>query len=88
LGESIAAILTVVLPPQNFTASLMAGPAALFQLSGSPGVNYVLQATTNLASPSSWLPVFTNAAGANGSWSFTDTNVPLNPQMFYRALLP
>jgi hypothetical protein len=85
---SSVAVVTVLLPPQNLTASLVPGPAALFQLSGTPGTTYILQAATNLTPPVAWQPVFTNAADASGNWSFMDTNVSSNPQQFFRALLP
>jgi hypothetical protein len=86
---SSAAVLVVVLPPQNLAASLGPGPGSVvFRFSGTPGTNYVLQATTNLAPPVQWVPVFTNAADTNGNWTFIDTQVSQYSQRFYRALLP
>jgi uncharacterized repeat protein (TIGR03803 family) len=42
--------------------------------------------TSNLAPPVLWLPVFTNFAG--GAWQFTDTNLNLIPQRYYRVSTP
>ena len=44
-----------------------------------------IDATTNL---SNWLPIFTNAAGINGTFQFTDLPAANFPQRFYRAVFP
>ena len=73
------------------TAFLAATPAVLtrpaaggsqfgFTISGSAGLNYIVQASTNLSS-SNWQPVFTNVA----PFDFGDTNI-FAPQKFYRAV--
>jgi len=80
--------LTVLLPPQNLSASLSSGQNVQLQFTGTPGSAYVLQVTTNLAPPINWQPVFTNLADTNGNWTFTDTNTLASPARFYRALLP
>jgi len=49
-------------------------------VSGSPGTNYLVEATTNLTTPV-WLPVATNAA----PFQFIDSASELVPQRFYRA---
>ena len=43
--------------------------------------------TTNLASPV-WQPIYTNVAGTNGAWQFTDTMASNCPIRFYRATTP
>jgi hypothetical protein len=50
---------------------------------GTPGGQYVVQATTGLVSPISWSNVSTNTAGADGLWMYTDSSG--QPQAFYRA---
>jgi hypothetical protein len=89
---SSVATITIITPPgpapQNLTASLAPGPAAVIQWNGAPGTNYVLQAAANLSPPIAWLPISTNAANANGNCSFVDTNVLPNSERFYRVLLP
>jgi len=51
-------------------------------LLGTAGSNYVLQASTNL-SGSNWVSLGTNPAPL----IFIDTNQPLLPQRFYRAVI-
>ncbi len=69
------------------TGSLVGGPAFALSLNGQPGSNYVLQLATNLTAPVQWLSIFTNAAGTNGLWQFTETNLD-GPLKFYRVVTP
>ena len=55
-------------------------------ISGDSGPDYVLQATTNLASTSNWVPVFTNVT-ASTPFQFSDPTVTNSPQKFYRVIL-
>jgi hypothetical protein len=52
-----------------------------FALSGTTGVNYVVQASTN-PSASNWVSLLTNAA----PFRFVDTNTSFFTQRFYRSL--
>lgn len=52
-----------------------------FTLSGTPGSNYVIQASTNLAG-GNWIPLRTNAA----PFTFTESNANAFPQRYYRAI--
>ena len=52
-----------------------------FQLIGSAGSNYVIQASTDLTI---WISLVTNTA-TNGYLDFTDTNAALFPGRFYRT---
>jgi sugar lactone lactonase YvrE len=55
----------------------------------APNASSRVQATTNLAHPAVWLPVYTNAnAGSTGQWQFTDTNAANYHERFYRASTP
>ncbi len=51
------------------------------QVTGSAGSNYVMQASTNLAT-AAWMPLFTNAS----PFIFTDPNLN-GPKKFYRAVV-
>jgi sugar lactone lactonase YvrE len=76
--------LNVILPPQNFTASL--GNAGLqLQFTGTTNYPYILQSATNLTPPVFWQPLLTNAADGNGNWSFAVTNTQNAPACFYRV---
>jgi hypothetical protein len=79
--------LTVLLPPQNFSATLNASSGVQFQFSGTPNYSYVLLTATSLAPPINWQPVITNSTDGAGLWTFTDTNALVTPFRFYRALL-
>jgi hypothetical protein len=78
--------LTVALP--EVRTRFDAGTNIQFQFGGAAGSNYVLQYATNLTPPVTWLPFFTNAADADGNWSFTDTNVPAFRAGFFRIAAP
>jgi len=50
---------------------------------GTPGAEYVVQATTSLAQPITWSNVSTNVADVDGHWTYTDA--ANQPHVFYRA---
>lgn len=52
-----------------------------FSVSGASGVNYVIQASTNL-STTNWVSLYTNAS----PFTFVDTGASNNMQQFYRAV--
>ena len=83
---SSVASLTMILSPQNFSASLSQGTGVQLQFNGTAGHPYVLQTATNLAPPINWQPIVTNAADTNGNWFFLDTNFSKYPKRFYRAM--
>jgi hypothetical protein len=58
---------------------------ATFQ--GTPAAQYVVQATTNLAPPVTWSNVSTNTAGADGTWSFSESTTGYT-QRFFRPVKP
>ncbi len=81
-------VVTRVNPPGNFKniTLLKAGTAQLQGLGGS-NVTYTVQANTNLAT-TNWLNIGTAPANGLGVFYFNDTNVPANPQRFFRILPP
>jgi len=52
------------------------------QLSGLPGSNYILQASTDLTN---WTSLITNTAAPDGLVNFSDSNASSFPFQFYRA---
>ena len=66
--------------PALLTAPALTGTQFGFTVSGTAGLNYIVQASTNL-SATNWIPIFTNAS----PFPFGDTNV-VAPQKFYRAV--
>jgi uncharacterized repeat protein (TIGR03803 family) len=53
---------------------------------GAPDSTNIIQAATNLDSPTTWQNVSTNLADAAGAWQFTDTTA--NSPCFYRSYAP
>jgi hypothetical protein len=87
-GAITTAVVSVSASLPSLTATLSNTTSVQVQFSGTPGSNYVLETTTNLASPANWRPLATNAAGTNGNGTFTDTSVSSNQARFYRLTLP
>jgi endonuclease G len=86
---AVQGAVTQVLPGVNLIAALpaLSLPAATdnqfqFTLTGTAGTNYIVQAATSLAAPA-WVSLLTNAA----PFVFTESNVNLFPQRFYRAVV-
>lgn len=85
---SSTVLMTVFLPPQNFSASNtfgVNGNMLSLQLSGTPNYPYTLQTATNLMPPINWKSFLTNYADSNGKWSFTVSNLSA-PNLYYRAV--
>lgn len=69
--------------PPTLKASNLVGTQFPLQLTGTPGINYAVQFSTNLV-VSNWTAVATNSP-TNGTFGFTDTHAT-NQNRFYRAL--
>jgi len=67
----------------TLTTSNLVGTQFPIQLTGTPGINYAIQISTNLAL-SSWSAIVTNSP-TNGVFTFTDTHAT-NASRFYRAI--
>jgi hypothetical protein len=55
------------------------------QFQSEAGVNYVLQAATNLAVPIFWTSISTNT-GTGGILTFSPPVDPLEPQQYFRVM--
>jgi hypothetical protein len=86
-GLASAAIYGTFITASTASPTLMAsnliGTQFPLQLTGTPGINYAIQISTNLAL-SNWTAVVTNSP-TNGTFSFTDTGAT-NKNRFYRAM--
>jgi len=87
-GSVTSAVITVTAELAPLNATLSASNTVAIQFSGTPGSNYVLEATTNLTPPVIWQATDTNVAGPNGSGTFIETNLLSSPVLFYRLALP
>ena len=79
----IATAVTVV-PPINLLSAMQTNGAFQFSLQGLNGVNYVIEASTNLTS---WTPVLTNTP-INNLLQYTEPANSTFPLRFYRGRLP
>ena len=83
-------IAVVALPTNAIPAITSVAPGAdgtiSINLAGMSGLTYVLQATTNLIPPGTWLPLATNVPDTNGVWLLSEPVTNL-PQQFYRLEL-
>jgi hypothetical protein len=53
---------------------------------GTPGAEYIVQACDNMVAPV-WANVSTNTAGADGTWTFTESKAGHSAR-FYRSAKP
>ena len=70
-------------PPQFGTGVSYFNKQFSLSLTGTPGINYAIQAATNLPA-SNWMPLVTNSP-TNGTFTFTDPGAT-NRSRFYRAV--
>jgi hypothetical protein len=70
-------------PPTLASTGSLVGTQFPLLLTGTPGINYAIQTSTNLALPN-WTMLVTNSP-TNGTFSLTDTNAT-NKSRFYRAM--
>jgi hypothetical protein len=54
---------------------------------GGPNEKCLIQATTDLSSPNSWITIGTNTSGADGRFSFIDADAKNYPARFYRTMM-
>lgn len=86
LGWPLGSVATS--PPSITSITALADPAVRINCTGAPGSQYLIQATTNLNSPSSWVTISTNTADTNGLFQLVDSDAPYYSCRFYRAKTP
>jgi len=85
-GSDIGAVEFI--PPAPAISIAAVTNSIQLQGAGLSNLNYTIQAATNLNPVVTWTNLGTFLANSNGIFSATDTNAPLFPRRFYRALLP
>jgi uncharacterized delta-60 repeat protein len=85
LTSAVASLTVTLLPPQNFVPQSV-GNGLTLQFTGTPNYPYALQSTTNLVPPTVWQSVLTNTSAADGTWSWSVTNLLDTPKCFYRVV--
>ena len=85
IGTTNSFVVTVSSPPPSVRAQRKSDGTITILLQGAPGGTWILQSTTDMASPSAWANVSTNNADTNGQWSVI---IPASspPQQFYRLV--
>jgi len=80
--------ISVVTPVSVLLSAPQPGPPTMFRFSytANTGLSYIVQRSTNLASPN-WTTLVTNLAGS-GSINFTDLNATFNPGFYRVGRLP
>lgn len=68
------------------SVQMLSDMSAKITCSGAPGQTYVLEATTNLTSPT-WINISTNTAGDNCLYSYIDNDAKTCPCRFYRMAI-
>jgi uncharacterized repeat protein (TIGR01451 family) len=85
--DNVTATITSSTPAAAvLSAGSMANGIFRLQVTGTPGVSYIVQATTNLAS-GNWLNIYTSAPPYNSPFIFTNLDSTNFPARFYRALI-
>jgi hypothetical protein len=84
-GGDLAFTLLQPPPPSVSSANLLHNGSFTLQFSGGPNRGYALQVSTNLTT---WTNLTNLTAGANGVFSYTDTNTANYHTRFYRLETP
>jgi hypothetical protein len=87
INTSVTSLTTVTLLISNIVRNTDGSVTLNFV--GQPDATTRIWATTNLALPLSWQPIFTNTTTSlNGTWQFIDINTAGYPIRFYRFSMP
>jgi autotransporter-associated beta strand protein len=89
-GDGNDVVLTRIRMPARFESltQLPNGQEQIRATGGFAGLTYTVQAAPSLNPVIQWSNLGTATANASGVIVFTDTNAPLFPMRFYRALSP
>lgn len=86
-GGNLNLVVSSTAAPGSFTSvATQADGTILLNFSGTPGAQYMIQSTTNLAPPVVWTSISTNTAGVDGTFQFNDLTSTNFPMQYYRAL--
>jgi hypothetical protein len=87
-GVSTSAVVHVIpFVVPSITTAAVTGTNFALSFPGQPGVNYVIEQTTNLAPPAVWQTVLSLFATNTGTFQVKDPTTT-NPARFYRVRMP
>ena len=81
-------VFSLTVPCLATTITQNPDASVTLNFAGAPNYTYLVQASTDLSSPTNWITISTNTPAADGTWQFTDTNTSLYPAQYYRATTP
>jgi hypothetical protein len=88
-SDSLSQVVAAIVEPPSVVGIIAHGDGSVtVAFAGTPGAEYFVLATTNLASAGSWVNVSTNTAGPAGQWIYTDNAITSYTQRFFRAAKP
>ncbi len=87
-GVSSATVTIRFAQPLNLAGFIGSEGFTVVSTQGVANVTYLLQATTNLATPTSWETIATNLAVTNGLIQFVDPRATDIPAQYYRVSMP
>jgi fibronectin-binding autotransporter adhesin len=83
-GDGNDVVLTRIRPAPGVITPSLTGTNVQLEIPGIAGVNYIVEASTNLIN---WQAISTNTAGGNGISTFTDSSVNQFSQRFFRVVI-
>ncbi len=86
LDENSASVtfnVSSVAQPIQFTNLVVSSGAFQFTVTGQPGQEYIVQASTNLLN---WVTVYTNPPPYNSPFIYTNSSAASYPALFYRVV--
>lgn len=78
----------VRITPTISTPVVLADGTVQLNCTGAPTSYYLIQATSNLGDPSSWVNISTNLTDNGGAFQWTDAEAANHPFRFYRLATP
>ena len=69
--------------PVQFGNFVFSNGAFQFTITGQPGQEYLVQASSNLVN---WVPVYTNPPPYNSPFTYTNSSAASHPALFYRVV--
>jgi hypothetical protein len=87
IDDVVVRTLTTPTGPPGIVGIQKTGNLVTITFSGAPGETYLVQASTNLASPAVWQTISTNTAAANGQWTLLESTTNY-VQRYFRSAKP
>jgi len=87
-GDGNDVVLTTIAGAGEMKGITVNGNRATVSGTGTPGAQYLIEATTDLGDPASWVSLGTITAGPSGLLEYVEADVASYPHRFYRFVAP